>query len=46
MGSEGQKLSYVILEDLVEMKNMLKSASKNIIFENCDLPVITVCKKL
>ena len=30
-GSEGQKLSKVILKDLVEMKKMLKSASKNII---------------
>ena len=30
-GSEGQKLSKVIFKDLVEMKKMLQSASKNII---------------
>ena len=29
-GSEGQKLSKAISKDLVEMKKMLKSASKNI----------------
>ena len=53
-GSEGKKISKVILNDLVEMKKMLKSASKNIIpipsyyefLENCDLPVIAVDEKL
>ena len=51
-GSEGPKISNVILKDLVEMKKMLKSASKNIIprpsydfLENRDLPVITVRNK-
>ena len=44
MGSEGQKLSKVILKDLVEMKKMLKP--EILFFENRDLPVITVREKL
>ena len=43
-GSEGQKLSKSILKALVEMKKMLKSASKNIIpSSSYDFLKITIC---
>ena len=43
-GSEGQKLSKAISKDLVEMKKMLKSASKNIMpSPNYDFLKIAIC---
>ena len=42
--SEGKKISEVILKDLVEMKKMLKSASKNIILSpSYDFLKIAIC---
>ena len=43
-GSEGQKMSKVILKDLVNMKRMLKSTSKNIIpSPSYDFLKIAIC---